>query len=304
LPNFIYSGKLDTMIRHDLERLVLAILAFVLAAGPLGLMGGHCMADQESITCFARFQIGDTSAYGRVEGDRIRQLRGDLFGTWQPTETVYNLADVKLLVPTRPSKVLALAGNYKSHLEDKPASPNPELFLKSPSCLIADGENVIIPLSATDVHFEAEMVIVIGKRAKKVPVTEAHDYVFGVTCGNDISERVWQKNDVQWVRAKASDTFGPCGPYIVRGLNYDDLLLQMRVNGQVKQRQRTRDLVHCVAEIVSWASLHMTLQPGDLIYTGTPGTTTAIRPGDRMEVELEGVGVLTNPVVGDADAPP
>jgi 2-keto-4-pentenoate hydratase/2-oxohepta-3-ene-1,7-dioic acid hydratase in catechol pathway len=128
---------------------------------------------------------------------------------------------------------------------------------------------------------------------------DALQYVFGVTCGNDISERGWQANDVQWVRAKASDTFGPCGPYIVRGVDYEDLLLQMRVNGEVKQQQRTRDLFHGVARIVSWASQYMTLEPGDLIFTGTPGTTSAVQPGDTMEVELEQVGVLTNRVVAE-----
>ena len=265
----------------------------------LSLVGVRGMADQDQITRFARFQVADTVAYGVVEGDRIRQLRGDLFGSWQPTRTVYNLADVKLLVPTQPGKVLALAGNYKSHLEDKPAPDHPELFFKSPTCLIANGESVVIPKQATDVHFEAEMVLVIGKRGKNIPAAEALPYVFGVTCGNDISERVWQANDVQWVRAKASDTFGPCGPYIVCGVDYEDLLLQMRVNGEVKQEQRTGDLVHGVAQIVSWASQHMTLEPGDLIYTGTPGSTSAIQPGDVLEVQLQHVGILTSSVVAE-----
>ena len=257
---------------------------------------GPAMAQEGEITRFARFQIGDTVAYGLVQDDQIRQLSGDLFGQWQPTDTVHKLADVKLLVPTRPSKVLALAGNYKSHLEDKPAPAQPELFLKPPSCLIAQGQNVVIPSGATDVHFEAEMVVVIGKQARRVPVADALDYVFGVTCGNDISERLWQANDVQWTRAKGSDTFGPCGPFIARGMNYGDLQLEMRVNGQTKQKQRTRDLVYGVAQIVSWASQYLTLEPGDLIYTGTPGTTSAIHPGDVLEVELEGVGMLTNRV--------
>lgn len=253
-------------------------------------------AEPQEVMKFARFQTGDTVAYGLVEGDQIRQLDGDLFGEWHRTDRVYGLSDVKLLVPTRPSKVLALAGNYKSHLSTTPAHDHPALFLKSPSCLIADGEEVVIPEGATDVHHEAELVIVIGRRAKNVSVDQARDYVFGVTCGNDISERIWQKNDVQWVRAKASDTFGPCGPYIVRGIDYDDLLLQLRVNGQVRQEQRTSELVHGVAEIVSWASRFMTLEPGDLIFTGTPGTTSPIKPNDVMEVDLEGVGVLTNRV--------
>jgi len=140
------------------------------------------------------------------------------------------------------------------------------------------------------------MVIVIGKRASKVSVEKAGDYVLGVTCGNDVSARDWQKGDVQWWRAKGTDTFGPCGPFVATGINYDDLLLVTRVNGEVRQKQRTKDLIHGVAAIVSFASMHVTLEPGDLIYTGTPGKTQEIRPGDVVEVEIEGVGTLRNPV--------
>ena len=145
-------------------------------------------------------------------------------------------------------------------------------------------------------HPEGELVVVIGKRAKNVSVEDAPKYVFGITCGNDVSERDWQKSDLQWFRAKASDTFGPLGPAIVQGLNYNDLLLQTRVNGEIRQSQRTRDLIFSVDEIVSYVSRYVTLLPGDLIFTGTPGTTQAIKAGDVVEVELEGVGVLRNKV--------
>jgi 2-keto-4-pentenoate hydratase/2-oxohepta-3-ene-1,7-dioic acid hydratase in catechol pathway len=194
--------------------------------------------------------------------------------------------------------VIATAGNYKSHLGEEHSVPeNPEFFFKVPSCLIACGEKVVIPPGTEQVDGEAELVIVIGKRANSVSPEKALDYVLGVTCGNDISARDWQKNDVQWWRAKGSDTFGPCGPFIVSGINYDDLLLQFRLNGEVRQSQRTRDMIHGVGALVSFASKHVTLEPGDLIYTGTPGKTATIQPGDTVEVELEGVGVLKNPVV-------
>ncbi len=149
---------------------------------------------------------------------------------------------------------------------------------------------------AENLHFEGELVIVIGKRAQRVAAADAAQYVFGVTAGNDVSERNWQKNDLQWFRAKASDTFGPLGPAVVTGLNYNDLLLQTRLNGEVVQSQRTKDLVFDVAAIVSYVSRYVTLEPGDLIYTGTPGTTRAMKPGDVVEVEIEGVGVLRNRV--------
>lgn len=251
---------------------------------------------------YCRFQVGKVSAWGVVEGDRVRQIEGDLFGPRKVTDKTFALSEVRLMVPVRPTKVLALAGNYKSHLGGAPAHKDPELFFKVPSCLIASGAAIIYPAGCQVLHPEGELVIVVGKRARKVPVAEAKNYVLGVTCGNDVSARDWQKGDVQWWRAKGADTFGPCGPFVAVGASYDNLLLTLRVNGQVRQQQRTSDLIHGVAAIVSWASQYVTLEPGDLIYTGTPGKTEAITPGDVVEVELEGVGVLRNPVKAERPA--
>jgi 2-keto-4-pentenoate hydratase/2-oxohepta-3-ene-1,7-dioic acid hydratase in catechol pathway len=260
------------------------------------LLARLAAAAEPNAVRYARFEVAGKTACGIVEGDRVRQIEGDLFGARNPTDTTYALHEVKLLVPTRPSKVIALAGNYKSHLGATALPKHPEPFFKVPSCLIAQGESIVIPPGTAVVHHEGELVIVIGKRARNVPPGKALDCVLGVTCGNDVSARDWQKNDVQWWRAKGSDTFGPCGPWIASGINYDDLLLTVRVNGQVKQQQRTSDLIFGVAAIVSFISQHVTLEPGDLIFTGTPGTTTQIHPGDVVEVEIEGVGVLRNPV--------
>ena len=172
----------------------------------------------------------------------------------------------------------------------------PQPLFKRPSCLPRHEGKIIIPKGSEITHFEAEMVIVIGKKAKDVSKEDAHNYVFGVTCGNDVSARAWQKGDVQWWRAKGSDTFGPCGPFITSGLDYDNLLLKLRLNGKTMQEERTSQLIHDVPTIVSFISQHVTLKPGDLIFTGTPGTTSEIQPGDVVEVELEGVGVLRNKV--------
>ncbi len=280
-------------MRHN-ETLSVAALVGVLT---LAAACPSASADEKAVTRYARFRVGQTVAYGIVEGDRVRKLSGDLFGSWSKTDTTYALKDVKLLVPSTPSKVLAMAGNYKSHLGQQAAPKAPEVFFKVPSALIATGEQIVIPKGAQNVHYEAELVIVVGKRAKNVPTDRALDYVLGVTCGNDVSARDWQRNDVQWWRAKGSDTFGPCGPFIVSGLDYDNLLLQLRLNGDVKQKQRTCDMVHGVATIVSWISKHVTLEPGDLIFTGTMGKTSAMKPGDVVEVELEGVGILRNTVM-------
>jgi 2-keto-4-pentenoate hydratase/2-oxohepta-3-ene-1,7-dioic acid hydratase in catechol pathway len=258
----------------------------------------------DKVVKFARFKVNDNVSYGIVEGDNVREISGTIFGDWKKTDKVHALSDVMLLVPTRPRHVFAMAGNYKSHLKDAVIPPKfriPQPFFKSPSSLVRHEGRIIIPKDATEeVHFEAEMVVVIGKRARKVSKENALDYVLGVTCGNDVSERYWQNDeenkDVQWWRAKGSDTFGPCGPFIVSGLNYDDLLLTLRLNGEVMQKERTSQMIHDVATQVSFISKYVTLLPGDLIFTGTSGKTSALHPRDVVEVELQGVGILRNRV--------
>ncbi|MDA1055334.1 MAG: fumarylacetoacetate hydrolase family protein [Planctomycetota bacterium] len=259
---------------------------------------------KDEVVKYARFRVNDNITFGIVEGDNVREISGTIFGEWTKTDTVHALADVTLLVPTRPQHVFAMAGNYKSHLQDAEIPPKfriPQPFFKSPSSLVRHEGWIIIPKDATEqVHFEAEMVVVIGKRARKVSKEDALDYVLGVTCGNDVSERYWQNDeenkDVQWWRAKGADTFGPCGPFIVAGLDYDDLLLTLRLNGEVKQEERTSQMIHDVATQVSFISKHVTLLPGDLIFTGTSGKTSALHPRDVVEVELQGVGILRNRV--------
>lgn len=248
------------------------------------------------VTRYVRYAAAGKVSYGILEGETIRELSGDLFQSPRRTGRSVALSAVKLLAPCVPGKVIAVGLNYQSHLGERPAAAYPGLFAKLPSSIIASGEAIIYPADAENLHYEGEMVVVIGRRAKNVAAAEAAQYVFGVTAGNDVSERNWQRNDLQWFRAKASDTFGPLGPVIARGLDYDDLLLQTRLNGEVVQSQRTRDLVFNVAAIVSYVSRYVTLEPGDVIYTGTPGTTRPMKPGDVVEVELEGVGVLKNTV--------
>ena len=250
----------------------------------------------QTVTKYVRYSQGNATSYGILEGAEIRELRGDLFANPQPTGKRVKLADVKLLAPVEPKKVLAVGLNYKSHLGERPAAQYPGLFAKYPTSIIPTETDIVLPSDAKMVHYEGEMVIVIGKKAHNVPMTEAKQYVFGVTVGNDVSERDWQRADLQWFRAKASDTFGPLGPSIAVGVNYDDLLLQTRLNGQVVQSQRTKDLIFNVAEIVSYISRYITLEPGDVIYSGTPGTTRQMKPGDVVEVELENVGLLRNKV--------
>jgi len=277
----------------ELQRMLVPLVLLVLVQVACAA-GGSARTPVKYVRC----KVGDTVAYGIVEGERVRKLEGDLFGTWHKTDTVYPLRAVTPLVPTQPSKVLALAGNYRDHLGDKPDPPNPEGFFKVPSCLQRHEGEIVLPATTEDVHYEAELVVVIGRRARNVKKEDALKYVFGVTCGCDVSARIWQANDVQWWRAKGSDTFGPCGPFIVSGLEYNNLAMELRLNGEVRQKTTTRNMIHDIPTVVSFLSQHVTLEPGDLIFTGTPGKTKPLKAGDVVEVEIEGVGVLRNRVVG------
>jgi 2-keto-4-pentenoate hydratase/2-oxohepta-3-ene-1,7-dioic acid hydratase in catechol pathway len=172
------------------------------------------------------------------------------------------------------------------------------LFFKPLTSLQNPDGEIAIPPGAKNVHYEGELVIVIGKRAQRVAAEKANDYIFGYTCGNDVSERDWQRGDLQWWRAKGSDTFGPLGPAIAVGLDYKKSRLQTRVNGEAKQSQLLSDLLFDAAAVVSFASQYVTLERGDVIYTGTPGATSAMKPGDVVEVEIDGIGILRNRVTG------
>ena len=251
------------------------------------------------MTRFVRYRTGGGSAYGIVDGDAVRELRDGLLGSHTASGVTHTLADLKLLCPCEPSKVVAVGRNYRSHLGNRTHPQNPEIFYKPLSSLQDPDGPIVIPPDATDVHYEGELVLVVGKRVKEVSRENALDAIFGVTCGNDVTDRNWQygeRKDVQWWRAKGSDTFAPTGPMIVTGLDPDDLLLQTRLNGEVVQKERTADFIFDCATMVSWISRWVTLMPGDLIFTGTPGATRKLAPGDVVEVEIEGIGTLRNPV--------
>jgi 2-keto-4-pentenoate hydratase/2-oxohepta-3-ene-1,7-dioic acid hydratase in catechol pathway len=270
----------------------------LLAYAALGCVALPLMpADAAAQTKFVRYSVDGRVAFGQLSGDVIRELDKSFLENGKPTGKTVKVSDAKLLAPVEPSKVLAVGLNYKSHLGQQAVAAYPGLFAKYPTSIIASGDDIVLPPDAKNAHYEGELVVVIGRKASRVSEQDAKSYVFGVTVGNDVSERDWQRSDLQWLRAKASDTFGPMGPVIVSGLNYDDLLLETRLNGEVVQSQRTKDLIFNVARIVSYVSQYVTLVPGDVIFTGTPGTTRPIKAGDVVEVEVEGVGALRNRVV-------
>ena len=252
------------------------------------------------MTKYIRYRSGSAIGAGILDGETVREIRGNLFGAYAETGATLKLADVSLLAPCVPGKIMAVGLNYKSHLGNRPQPAQPEIFYKAVTSLQDPGGSIVTPRDATDLHYGGELVVVVGRQVKNASVEEARAAIFGVTCGNDVSERNWQHGpgkDLQWWRAKGCDTFAPLGPAIVTGLDYSNLLLQTRLNGEVVQRQYTSDLIFDCPTIVSWISGWVTLMPGDLVYTGTPGSTRKMSPGDVLEVEIESIGVLSNPVV-------
>lgn len=257
-------------------------------------------AAQPAITKYVRFWRNGLAAYGVLEGTKIRQLRGGIFGKIEFTGQAHELSSVKLLYPCEPPKVWAVGLNYRSHIGNRPAPKQPEIFYKPTSCLQEPEEPIVIPKDAHNVHFEAELVVVIGRAVRNASAEDARAAIFGYTCGNDVSERDWQNGpnkDMQWWRAKGADTFGPMGPVIVTSAwDYRSADIECRLNGQVKQKQKLSDLLFGPVEIVQFISKYASLEVGDVIFTGTPGTTSPMKDGDVVEVEIGGIGVLRNPV--------
>lgn len=251
------------------------------------------------ITKYVRYFAAGKTSYGILADDLIRELHGDIFGGAEPTGKTLRLRDATLLPPCEPKNVAAVGRNYRSHIADRniQPAPFPGVFWKPSASIIGTEENILLPEGAQNVHYEAEMVLVIGKKTRNVAPADASNHIFGVTAGNDVSERDWQKNDLQWFRAKGCDTFAPLGPSIVTGLDYNNLSVESRVNGEIRQSGRTSELIFPVDTIIGYISQFVTLMPGDVIYTGTPGTTKPMQPGDVIEIEIEGVGVLRNKVV-------
>ncbi len=256
----------------------------------------------------ARFEAGGRVSWGIVEsGDTvIREIATPSFDViaaqavtssgLETTSPVHPLGEVRLLAPCVPSKIFALAHNYRSHLQGKAPPREPQIFLKVPSSVISPGESIRLPLGQGRVDEEAELVVVMGKRCKAVLREEALEYVLGYTCGNDVSARVWQKNDLNWWRAKSSDTFTPLGPWIETNLDLDEAGITGRVNGAEVQHCSPRDLIFDIPALIEWISAWVTLEPGDLIFTGTSGDPAEIHTGDIVEVEVDGIGLLSNPV--------
>jgi len=237
--------------------------------------------------------------YGVVEGEAVKAIANP----FESNEISYSrdecqLNDVTLLAPCKPSKVVAVGLNYKDHAKELNMEPpfEPILFMKPTTSIIGPNQEIKYPKQSKEVDYEAELAIVMKKVAKDISTKEASDYVLGYTCSNDVTARDLQRIDGQWTRAKSFNTFCPLGPWIETEVNPDDLGIKLLLNGQVKQNSKTNQMIFSCSELVSFISGVMTLLPGDVILTGTPPGVGPMQPNDKVEVEVEGLGKLTNVV--------
>jgi len=243
---------------------------------------------------------GDEIAYGGVEPEGIRVYRGTPFVAWEPTEAVVSFTEVQLLAPVFPTKVVAVGRNYADHAAEHGAETpkEPLIFIKPATAVIGPLASIVLPPESSEVHHEAELAVVMGKVTRNVDIEDVGSHVLGYTAANDVSARDLQRKDGQWARAKGFDTFCPLGPAIETEVDpLEGLSIICRVDGDIRQSGTTTDMVFGVGEIVSFVSRVMTLLPGDVILTGTPSGVGPLVPGNRVEVEIERIGSLLNPVV-------
>ena len=250
------------------------------------------------MTRLYRIEYEGVARYAAEHDGRWRLVDGDVFGVWTPGAEIAAEGH-RVLAPVQPSKIVCVGLNYKDHAaeQNKPLPAEPLLFIKPSTTVIGPGEAIQAPGWAGRIDHEAELGLVIGKRAHRVPLDKANDYILGLIAVNDVTARDLQNKDGQYTRCKGFDTFGPIGPCIATGLDGRDLAVRGYVNGHLRQDSRTRELIFTIPELVAFITSIMTLLPGDIISTGTPSGIGPIVPGDSVTVSIECVGALTNPVV-------
>jgi 2-keto-4-pentenoate hydratase/2-oxohepta-3-ene-1,7-dioic acid hydratase in catechol pathway len=240
----------------------------------------------------------EAPTYGWILENKVGPIIGNIFGEYRRQEALLPQESVRLLAPVQPSKIVCIGRNYAEHAKehDVELPKVPLLFMKPPSAILNPGEAIILPPQSQQVEHEAELVVVMGRRARNVTVEHAQDYIFGYTVGNDVTARDLQRSDGQWTRAKGFDTFCPFGPWIDTEFDPSDAIITCRVSDQPRQMASTRDMVFNVSMLIAFISAVMTLEPGDLIFTGTPAGVSPLKDGDVVVAEIEGLGRLSNPV--------
>lgn len=248
---------------------------------------------------FIRYTIGnDAPRYGWVYEDRVGPIEGEPFGEFRRLEAEIPLHMVRLLAPLKPGKIICVGRNYPEHAREQNVEvPEiPMLFMKPPSAIIGPGETILLPPQSNQVEHEGELAVVIGRAGRWISAENALQHVMGYTIANDVTARDLQRRDGQWTRGKGFDTFLPLGPWIETDLDPSDVLVQTRVNGEMRQMASTREMMFPVEQLIAFITSVMTLEPGDLILTGTPAGIGPLQPGDTVEVTVEGIGSLSNPV--------
>lgn len=237
--------------------------------------------------------------YGWIHQEKIGLIQGDPFGEFRRFEATQLLSEVSLLIPCAPSKIIAVSNNYPEHASemDSELPTYPQIFLKPPSALITNGEPIVIPSQSSRVEHEAELAIVVGKRSKDLKPEQVRDAIFGYTIANDVTARDLQSQDGQWLRSKGFDSFCPLGPWIDTDFDPSDALISCHVNNALRQMGSTKDMLFKPAQLMVFISSIMTLEPGDLILTGTPAGVGPLVAGDLVNVHIDGLGTLVNPVV-------
>ena len=246
-----------------------------------------------------KFKVGEESFFGIAEGDIIKAISGSFFDKELiVTNRSYNSNQIRLLPPCRPSKIVAVGLNYTDHAHElKMDLPKePLIFIKPSTAVIGHGESIVYPKGVERLDYEAELGIVIKKRAKGVTIGAAKDYILGYTCLNDVTARDIQKRDGQWTRAKSFDTFCPIGPFIAKDIDVRNLDIQLFLNNELKQSSNTKNMIFAPENLVSFISNICTLLPGDVIATGTPSGVGPMKPKDKVEVRIENIGSLINRV--------
>ena len=249
-----------------------------------------------------RFQTPDLSPrFGWVHEDLIGEIDGDPFGAYRRLEPAIPIDSVKLLPPTLPGKIICVGRNYEAHARElnNEIDEVPTLFFKPQTSLIGLGDPIILPSQSQQVQQEAELAVIIGKKGRWIQPELAMDYVFGYTIANDVTARDLQERDKQWTRAKGFDTFCPLGPWIETEFDPSDALITCHVGDELRQMASTRDMLFTVPQLIAFIASIMTLEPGDVILTGTPAGVGDLMPGVSVSITIEGLGTLTNPVLSE-----